>query len=89
MSRKYLIPFLSFLIVAMLAYALQAHAPSWQDFLAWFGLAGIIIGGIELITGLILLLSQQKKLAKEFLITALLLVLIGGGVCTYTMSMTK
>ncbi|MES2773520.1 MAG: hypothetical protein V4722_05025 [Bacteroidota bacterium] len=80
MARKYLIPFLSFLITAMLAYALQAHAPSWRDFINWFSWVALLIGGLELIAGLIFLVARKKIWAKELLLTAISLLIIGGTV---------
>ena len=83
MARRYFIPFMSFLAAAGIGYALQAHQPSRKDFIAWTAFAAVIIGCIELILGLILLLTSAKKLAKEFLLTALLLLIIGGCIVGY------
>jgi len=85
MARKYLIPLLSILMALMLGFSLQAHAPSLKDFLGWFGLMSVSIGSLEVLVGLILLITPQKILARELLITGGLLLLIGAGTCTYAM----
>ena len=80
MARKYLIPFLSLLSIALMAFALQAHAPSLYDFLNWFSLVSLFIGGLLLVTGLLILPTHKKKLAKEFLFSALLVLVIAAGI---------
>jgi len=83
MARRYLIPFLSFLLVGMLAYALQAHEPSWKNFIAWIGIVGLFIGVLELIIGVVLIFTASKELAKELILTSIFLLLVGGGICSY------
>lgn len=83
MARRFFIPFISFLAAAGIGYALQAHQPSRKDFIAWTAFAALIIGGIELILGLILLITLAKKLAKELLLTSLMLLICGGGIVGY------
>ena len=83
MARRFFIPFISFLAAVGIGYALQAHQPSRKDFIAWSAYAALLIGAVNLIIGLLLLLTSAKKLAKEFLFTALLLLLCGGGVAGY------
>ena len=83
MARRFFIPFISFLAAAGIGYALQAHQPSRKDFIAWTAYASLVIGGFHLIMGLILLLTSAKKLAKELIVTALILLLAGGCVVGY------
>ena len=83
MARRYLIPFLSILLIVMLAYALQTHEPSWKNFIAWMGIVGLFIAALELVTGIILIFTASKELAKEFILTSILLLLLGGGICSY------
>ncbi len=77
MALKYLIPFLSFLITIALAFALQSHNPSWHDFFVWAGLLALVVGGINLITAILLFAIRRKSLAKVFLYTAMALLLLG------------
>jgi len=83
MARRYLIPFLSLLLIVMLAFALQTHEPSWKNFIAWMGIVGVLIGILELITGIVLIFTASKELAKEFILTSILILLLGGGICSY------
>ena len=83
MARRFFIPFISFLTAVGIGYALQAHQPSRKDFIAWAAFAALIIGAMDLILGLILLLTSYKQLAKEFLLTAFMLLICGGGIVAY------
>ena len=83
MARRFFIPFISLLTATGIGYALQAHQPSRKDFIAWTAFATLVIGGFDLISGLVLLLTPAKKLAKEFLLTALILLLAGGCIVGY------
>lgn len=66
MTRRFFIPFISLLTAAGIGYALQAHQPSRKDFIAWTAFTALVIGCFNLISGLVLLLTPAKKLAKEF-----------------------
>ncbi|MEO7311161.1 MAG: hypothetical protein ABIX01_12240 [Chitinophagaceae bacterium] len=78
MPVKVLIPFLSFLLVSMLAYTLQAHAPGWRDFISWCSWVAMFLGGLELVVGLILLTARKKIWARALLLTAIVLLIVGG-----------
>jgi ABC-type sugar transport system permease subunit len=83
MARRFFIPIISLFTAAIIGYALQVHQPSRKDFIAWTAFAALVIGALNLIAGILVSLTSNKKLAKDFFRTALLLLSLGGGVVAY------
>lgn len=73
----------NFLLSLSLTFLLgTATGPGWDNYVVWLGLVSLLVGTTDLVIGLASFALKRKEQGKGFLLSGLLLLLIGGSICS-------